>query len=145
MNLAAIEEIKQLKYRYFRLLDLRKWAEFRECFTEDATGGYAGLDFANPDDIVAYLSENMGPGLISLHQGHHPEIVVTGETATGTWYLQDQIIVPEFDFFLTGAAFYQDRYRLTDSGWRIVHTGYQRTYEMRGKLGDVTVKSEFLS
>jgi SnoaL-like domain len=59
----------------------------------------------------------------------HPEITVTGDTATGTWYLQDRVIVPEYNFMLIGAAFYHDGYRRTADGWRISATGYDRTYE----------------
>lgn len=59
----------------------------------------------------------------------HPEITVTGDTATGIWYLQDRVIVAEFNFMLIGAAFYHDQYRRTTDGWRISATGYDRTYE----------------
>ena len=38
--------------------------------------------------------------------------------------------MPEFNFMLFGAAFYHDRYRRTEDGWRICETGYQRTYEV---------------
>lgn len=34
-QLIEIEEIKQLKARYFRLIDLGKWDEFAELLTED--------------------------------------------------------------------------------------------------------------
>jgi len=35
-RLWAIEQIKQLKARYFRYLDLHWWHELRELFTDDA-------------------------------------------------------------------------------------------------------------
>ncbi len=35
---------------------------------------------------------------------------MTGDTATGIWYLQDRVIVAEVHFMLIGAAFY-DQYR----------------------------------
>ena len=44
--------------------------------------------------------------------------------------LKGAVIVPEFNFMLFGAAFYHDRYRRTEDGWRICETGYQRTYEV---------------
>jgi hypothetical protein len=85
------------------------------------------------------MAENMGPGLISLHQAHHPEIDVdaAGEAATGVWYLEDKVIVPDMGFVLEGAAFYDDRYVRTPDGWRIQHTGYRRTYEMSWSTADV--------
>lgn len=133
-----VAEIKQLKYRYLRTLDLKRWEEFAECFVPEATGDYAGLVFADRDSLVAYMRENLGEGLISMHHAHHPEITVEyGGSATGTWYLEDKVIVPEMGFVLEGAAFYSDRYVRTPDGWRISHTGYQRTFEISMSTADL--------
>lgn len=132
-----IEAIKALKYRYARSLDLKKWDEFADCLTPDVTAEYGeDLSFADRDALVGYMRDNMGPGLISMHQVHHPEIVVDGDTATGTWYLFDKVLVPAFDFGLEGGAFYDDTYLRTDAGWRISRTGYRRTFEAAWKLSD---------
>jgi hypothetical protein len=138
--MSDLEDIKQLKYRYFRLLDLKKWDEFAECFVPGATGDYAGLTFGDRESLVAYMRENLGADRITLHQAHHPEVVVDGDTATGTWYLQDKVIVPEFGFLLEGAGIYADRYVRTPDGWRFAHTGYRRTYELTGSLEGLTLK-----
>ena len=138
-----VTEICQLKYRYLRTLDTKQWDEFAECFLPEATGDYNGLVFADRAALVAYMRENLGPGRLTLHQAHHPEIAVDGDAATGRWYLQDKVIVPEFRFMLEGAAFYEDRYVRTPAGWRVAHTGYRRTFEMTYDLADlpgVTVK-----
>ena len=105
-----IEAIKALKYRYTRCLDLKLWDEFTDCMTPDCSADYAGLVFADRAALVEYMSTNMGPGLISMHHVHHPEISVDGDVATGIWYLEDKVIVSGFDFALEGAAFYEDRY-----------------------------------
>ena len=34
-DLLEIEQIKQLKARYFRLMDQKRWDEFAQLFTED--------------------------------------------------------------------------------------------------------------
>ncbi len=70
----------------------------------------------------------------------HPEITVTGDTASATWYLQDRVIVPDYNFMLIGAAFYHDRYRRTDDGWKISATGYDRTYEATMSVADMNFK-----
>ena len=132
-----IDEICRLKYRYLRTLDTKRWDEFAECFLPDATGDYNGLVFADRESLVDYMRENLGEGRITLHQAHHPEIDVDGDTATGRWYLQDKVIVAEFGFMLEGAAFYEDRYARTPEGWRVAHTGYRRTYEMTYNLADL--------
>ncbi len=134
-----IDEICQLKYRYLRTLDTKAWDDFEACFLPEATGDYNGLVFADREALVSYMRGNLGSGLITLHQAHHPEIEVheDGETATGRWYLQDKVIVPDFRFMLEGAAIYTDHYRRTSDGWRVAHTGYRRTYEMTYDLADL--------
>jgi hypothetical protein len=83
------------------------------------------------------MRENLGPRLVTMHQCHHPEIAVDGDTATGRWYLEDKVISEEYRFVLEGAAFYEDRYVRTSDGWRIAHTGYRRTYEATYNLDDL--------
>ena len=131
-----VEQIKQLKYRYLRTLDTKQWVEFEDCFLPDATADYAGLVFGDRAELVGYLRENMGEGLLSMHQVHHPEISVEGDAAIGTWYLQDRVLVPDMDFVLEGAAFYEDRYARTEAGWKVSHTGYRRTFEMTFSTAD---------
>ena len=63
-----IEEIKRLKHRYFRTLDLKLWEEFGDCLTEDVTARYGTqamdkpLHYDNRADVVAFMSENLGTG-----------------------------------------------------------------------------------
>ena len=137
MTQEDIELIKQLKYRYLRTLDLKQWDDFAECFTPDVTGNYAGLVFENRDTLVAFMRENLGDDLISMHHAHHPEITVHGDEATARWYLEDKVIVEKFDYVLEGAAFYTDRLVRTADGWRIAHTGYRRTYEVSMSTKDL--------
>ena len=76
-------------------------------------------------------------GLSVVDMGLIDEIAVDGDTATGTWYLQDKVIVEAFKFVLEGAAIYSDRYARTPEGWRVAHTGYRRTYEATYSLDDL--------
>lgn len=131
---ADIEAIKQVKYRYLRGLDTKHWDVFADTLTDDVAGDYGSslgeeLHFTNRTDLVEYMRSALGPGVITEHRVTHPEITVTGDEATGTWYLQDRVMVPELKFMLIGAAFYRDRYRRTADGWKISATGYDRTYE----------------
>jgi len=132
-----ITAIAQLKYRYLRALDTKQWDDFEACFQPDATGDYNGLVFDDRAALVAYMRANLGEGMLTLHQAHHPEIAVDGDLATGRWYLQDKVIVEAARFMLEGAAFYEDRYVRTGDGWRIAHTGYRRTFEMSYDLSDL--------
>lgn len=132
-----IDQICQLKYRYLRTLDTKAWDEFAACFLPEATGDYNGLAFPDRAALVSYMRENLDEGILTMHQAHHPEIVVDGDVATGRWYLQDKVIVPAHSFMLEGAAFYDDRYVRTPGGWRVAHTGYRRTFEISYNLADL--------
>ena len=138
MDLEELEAIKQLKYRYLRSLDLKQWGEFEDTFSPDATADYGeGLRFASRDAVVAFMRDSLGPDMITLHQCHHPEISIEGASATGRWYLEDKVLMPEHRLILEGAAFYEDRYVRTPGGWRIAHTGYRRTFEVTTSMDDL--------
>jgi hypothetical protein len=138
MDLVALEELKRLKYRYLRTLDLKLWEEFESLFVPEATGEYGeGLTFADRVELVGYMRTNLGPGVVTMHHVHHPEIDVDGDSAHGRWYLEDRVLVPEHRFVLEGAAFYDDRYVRTPKGWRILHTGYRRTFEVTYSMDDL--------
>jgi bile-acid 7alpha-dehydratase len=140
-ELVAIEAIKQLKYKYFRCLDSKRWSELAECFVPDATAAYDGgkYAFSGRDAILAFLETALGPAtMITLHQGHHPEITLTSPTtATGIWYLEDEVIDARRNTGLRGAAFYRDEYVKVGGAWKLVSTGYERTFEEVWNRGDV--------
>lgn len=93
--------------------------------------------FANRGELVDFMRTSLGSGVMSEHRVTHPEITVEGDEASGSWYLQDRVIVAEADFTLIGAAFYRDRYRRTAAGWKISATAYDRTYEMWMSLAEL--------
>lgn len=136
LDLAALEEIRMLKYRYLRTLDLRKWDEFADTLAEDMVADYGSpsggrpLQFTGRDAIVEYLSGAMSGTMITSHIGSHPEIEIDGDTASGSWAMEDTVIVPDYQVMIRGAAYYRDTYRRESDGlWRITSTRYQRTYE----------------
>ena len=138
MDLIAQEELRRLKYRYLRALDLKLWDEFADTLTPDATADYGDrLSFSGRDEIVSYMSRAVGPDIITVHHCHHPELEVDGDQATGRWALDDTVIITEHRTVLRGAAFYQDRYVRRDGQWRIAHTEYERIYEAMISLKDL--------
>ena len=144
MDLVALEEIRRLKYRYLRCVDEKRWDEFADTLTPDATADYgtptygAPLSLAGRDEIVAFMRKNLGPEIITVHLAGQPEIEIEGGTATGTWAFQDTVIATKYQMVVHGAAFYRDRYlRGPDGTWRIAHTGYRRTYEATLSLADL--------
>jgi len=136
-TLLDIEHIKQLKHRYFRHVDTKNWDGVAGCFVPEATAGYPQQACANLEEIITFLSTSMVPEMVSMHQGHHPEITVDGDTASGVWYLHDKVFMPQYDFCLEGAAIYTDRYVRTEDGWRLTHTEYDRMFETTWKASDI--------
>lgn len=128
-----LEAIRQLKYRYFRALDTKQWDELGATLTDDATTAYdeGRYAYSGREAILDFLRGALGSKrIISMHHGHHPEIVLTSDsTARGTWYLQDMVIFRDANTVLYGAAFYEDEYVKVDGEWKIRSTGYRRTYE----------------
>jgi hypothetical protein len=136
----ALEAIRQVKYRYFRYLDTKRFTELGQLLTEDVTTSYQSgqLSHQGRPAVVAFLQESLGSGdIVSFHNGHHPEITLTGEaTATGRWYLEDRVMVPSQDFDLVGTGLYQDEYVKVDGVWFISHTGYDRIWEEHRRHSD---------
>jgi hypothetical protein len=134
-DLETIREIEQLKYRYLRCLDLKDWDEFGETLAEDVEASYGQrLQFTGRSQVVDYMRESLPGSIITLHQCHHPEIEISADTATGTWYLEDKVLITEHRLMLTGASFYTDTYRRVASGWQIATTSYIRTFEAMEEL-----------
>jgi ketosteroid isomerase-like protein len=144
MDPTTLEEIRQVKYRYLRCVDLKLWDEIGDTFTEDATVDYGTKAYGKPlrmsgrDEIVAFFRTSLGPEILTVHAAGQPEITVEGDTATGIWSFQDTVIATRYRVVVSGAAFYHDRYRRGGDGrWRIAHTGYVRTYEATMSLDDL--------
>lgn len=151
-GLVEIESIKQLKYKYLRLLDQHEFDEMRSVLTEDVTARYSDgkYSFDGVEAVVGFLKESMGAEtFLSSHSCHHPEITLHGDgTASGIWKLEDQVLIGEHDLFLRGAAFYYDDYVKTDDGWRIKVTGYKRIFEEmhpRASISGLTLMADWFS
>jgi hypothetical protein len=145
MDLASIEEIRQLKYRYFRTLDMKEWEAFGDCLAEDVVARYGTqamdkpLHYDNRADVVEFMTGNLGEGIVTIHIANHPEITVdTGAgTATGSWAFEDTVIVPAFKIIIRGGGYYKDEYRRdADGKWRISATKYERIFESMTSLED---------
>ena len=138
MDLETAEAVRRLKYRYLRTLDTKQWDDFADTLAPDVDATYGKrLSFTGREAVVEYMRTSLPASIITVHQCHHPEIEIDGDTARGTWYLYDKVLVLEHRLMLTGAAFYEDEYaRGADGAWRISRTSYVRTYEAMERLDD---------
>jgi 3-hydroxyisobutyrate dehydrogenase-like beta-hydroxyacid dehydrogenase len=124
-RLADIEAIKQLKARYFRFIDTKDWAAFRDLFTEDCKHYLpqeSAVPFMTNDDYFAMNEQLLTPG-VTTHHGHMPEITFLSDTeAEGIWAMHDyvQIEPPSGRVSIMGWGHYFETYRKCDDGnWRI--------------------------
>lgn len=132
-DLVDIEAIKQLKYRYARLLDTKRWDELGALFVPDATASYSGgqLSLQGREAIVMFLRDALGSTqVLTRHTMSQPEIeLLSAERARGVWALSDVVVFTEGAFEVRGASFYSDEYVKADGSWLFGHTGYKRVYE----------------
>ena len=125
-HLADIEAIKQLKARYFRLLDTKRWQEWGDVFTADAsldsTDDAPHARAEGRDAIVALVSGAVGQA-VTVHHGHMPEIELTApDSARGIWAMEDHLEFPGDPPALVvhGRGHYHEEYeRSADGAWRI--------------------------
>lgn len=121
--LSDLEEIRQLKARYCRLLDSKDWAAWRTLFAEDFisdTSEAGGRLITGADDFVQSIREHLGkPSQPTVHQVHSPEITLTSATtATGVWAMQDVVrLAPGVN--LLGYGHYHETYAKVDGQWVI--------------------------
>jgi hypothetical protein len=119
--LADVEEIKKLKARYFRLMDVKDFAELGEVLARDAVFGGGGTEITGRDAIIEFIATTLD-GARSAHQGFMPEIEILGTAeASGIWAMSDYLEVrgtePPVGF--RGFGHYEDRYAREDGAWRI--------------------------
>jgi len=151
MDLVALEELRRLKYRYFRTLDLKLWDDFATTLTDDVQSRYGtkvygeSLALDGREAVVDFMRSKLSDDILTVHIAQHPELEVDGDEATGSWAFEDTVIVPSFKVLIRGAGYYTDRYRRDSDGrWRIAATSYDRIYESMQSLDD-TPSYELLS
>jgi len=123
-----IEEIKQLKARYFRTMDTKDWDGMRQVFTDGVvmdTSESGGGVVTGADEFMAFLRDVLADA-VTVHHGHMPEITLTSDTtATGVWAMEDTIRWPD-GTKLHGFGHYHETYERADGTWRIASSTLTR-------------------
>jgi hypothetical protein len=142
-RIGAIEDIKQLKARYFRCVDSGDEAlvptvladdcvlDYRGCCTDPVTGE----DFMPAMNVVlkgreSWVSDAFRKtGVVTVHQGHQCEITITGATtAEGIWSFTDRFFMPPGSPFsrLSGYGHYHETYEKIADEWKLKSTRITR-------------------
>ncbi len=148
-KLVAIEEIKQLKARYFRLMDTRDFVGMAQVFCKDALfdctegggvtplgGSFVGYELPvtrGREAIMAWITESF-KDRTSVHHGHCHEITIDSETeAHGVIAMEDYIRGPDrVTQYVHAAGHYHEKYRYEDGAWRIAATKLTRLFSDGG-------------
>lgn len=122
----AIEDIKNLKSRYFQYMDLKNWLRYPELLAQDmvvynedgsvrSTGGAA---FARA--VSSFLADAN-----TIHQAYMPEIeIIDPDNARGVWAMHDVLTWENGDPFtgikrMEGWGHYHESYRREPDGWKV--------------------------
>jgi len=112
--------LRQLAYRYARLIDRRDWEEIPRVFTETASLTGPGYAMTGYRELKAGL-QAIEMYSATLHCVHNQIAEIDGDFATGELYcvanhLHEKNGVP---FKLDMGIRYEDRYERGSDGWRI--------------------------
>lgn len=144
-RLAAIEDIRQLKARYWRGVDSQDDDLVRSILAEDCVLDYmgcctdpsTGIDHMPVMNMVLRGRHKWNTGTIegqrsiTVHQGHQSEITLHEDnTAEGIWSFTDRFFMPEGSPFarLIGYGRYFDTYAKEGGGWLLKTTRIERIW-----------------
>lgn len=136
-QIKAIQEIKQLKARYFRAADTKDMALMATVLADDCELDYSGAckDPMTGIDLLPDVTEGTirsrqeaieafgnGHGVVTVHHGHTCEIELQGpDQASAIWAMTDHLYfspgAPAET--LTGHGHYHETYERVDATWLI--------------------------
>ena len=152
-RMVAIEEIRQLKARYFRCVDTKDWQGLARVFAPDAAFDRRGaVNLYDPwdrtytpplpaepdvrigrDAIVQMVREAVGD-LHTIHHGHVPEIdILDARNARGLWPMEDELRDRQRRLVLRGRGYYHETYECLAGTWVIKTTRISRLSLDRGE------------
>ena len=124
-SLADRVAIEEILARYCRAIDTGEWDLLDTVFTSDAVLDYTssgGIRGVFPD-VKAWLAKVLPRFAVRQHYVTNREISIDGDTASSRAYLYNPMGTRGGDggieLFFTGGV-YEDRWRRTRDGWRIV-------------------------
>lgn len=127
-RLAAIQEIRQVKAKYFWGLDHKDWDLWRrEVWAQDGRLEVPEVDevYEPLEKVIEAVSSQVGDQ-VSVHHGHMPIIEFTSDTeAKVIWAMEDRLYrskeypLHDGSMLLHGFGHYHETYVKLDVGWRI--------------------------
>jgi hypothetical protein len=124
MSLEDMEAIKQVKARYFRLMDTKDWDGLAGVFTDDVVMDITSEGMGVVTNVAEYMPFLIGVlgDVTTVHHGRMPEIELTSATtARAIWAFEDELWWPEGAplRYMHGYGHYHETYEKGADGWRI--------------------------
>lgn len=137
LYLDAIDEIKKLKYRYFKACDTHNTSAIASCFSEKLVL----IDFENfgvfnsaESMLKVYKEKSVKDGQTECHYGKNPVIEIKAEKASGQWGLAYSMIDFKKSIRVNIQGFYLDNYIRQDNTWKISSSTFRRLGTLIQKL-----------
>lgn len=117
-------EIGELKARYCRYMDAKRWDDWGQPFTAEALLTTAAGSVSSRQAIVDMVRTAM-EGIPSSHQAFLPEITMTSDvTASGIW----ACMFIQSEGRTTGVGHYHETYEKVDGRWLTASTDLRTTF-----------------
>jgi ketosteroid isomerase-like protein len=124
-----LEEIKKLHQNYINLMDNLQYEKVLDLFTEDATAEVrnSGVKRGKKEMAEVYLgilAKNRANKRYEGHMAVQPDIIVDGNTASGTWLIYMLFSKPTLQW-VQGKN--ECEYRKENGKWKISKVKFTRT------------------
>jgi ketosteroid isomerase-like protein len=129
--LEDVEAVKKLHQKYMDLMDYLRYDEVLDLFTEDAEVEVRNSGVKRGKREFAAIYEGIRSqrkGRDNSHMAVHPDITVSGDTATGTWLIYMLFGPPEVEWV---QGLNEVEYRKEDGTWKISKLKFTRTLASR--------------
>ena len=143
-RLEDIDAIRQLKARYLHACDRKDIAMLRECFATGTVAiDYGAIGCFEDRDSFLQTFQAMAchPHIIDMHHGHNGQIEWRSSSeATAVFDLHFCQINQETGMLTQLGGFYEDGFRNSGDGWKIVSTRFVVTSTVVNQITDGTVR-----
>jgi hypothetical protein len=144
-RLRDFEEIRALKARYLFACDSKDPRTMRACFADGRVHiDYGAIGTFDSADKLVELFQRLGchDHIFEMHHGVNPQIEIFDDgTAKARWGLHYQQINTQERVLTQLGAYYDDKYRKGNGGWRIIETRCVVTSTLVLELGDSAIRT----